>query len=59
MKSRLATAIGRYARDQRGGTAIEYGLIIGLMVIAILGAMTSVADANDAQYEMITDSMPF
>jgi pilus assembly protein Flp/PilA len=59
MKSRLASAISCFARDERGGTAIEYGLIIGLMVIAILGAMNSVADANNDQYELITDSMPF
>ena len=59
MNCRLAAAISRYARDERGGTAIEYGLIIGLMVIAILGAMNSVADANNDQYELITDSMPF
>jgi pilus assembly protein Flp/PilA len=33
----------RLLRDDRGATAIEYGLIVSLVVIAIIGAMSLVA----------------
>jgi pilus assembly protein Flp/PilA len=32
-------------RDDRGATAIEYGLIVALLVIAILGALDGFAGA--------------
>jgi len=31
-----------FARDQRGATAIEYGLIAGLIAVVIITAVTSV-----------------
>jgi pilus assembly protein Flp/PilA len=33
-------------RDSRGATAVEYGLIVALIVIAMVGALESVANAN-------------
>lgn len=33
-------------RDERGGTAIEYGLIAALIVIASIGAFDSVSNEN-------------
>lgn len=39
--------------DERGATAIEYGLIAGLIVVGLLSGLTSVADANDQTYELI------
>ncbi len=32
--------------DENGATAVEYGLIVSLVVIAILGALRGVADEN-------------
>lgn len=34
------------ALDRTGATAIEYGLIVSLVVIASIGAFQSVADEN-------------
>jgi pilus assembly protein Flp/PilA len=31
----------RFARDDRGGTAIEYGLIAALVAVGALGGMTA------------------
>jgi pilus assembly protein Flp/PilA len=36
----------RLRSDERGATAIEYGLIAALVVIAIIGAMGAFADAS-------------
>lgn len=47
----------RLARDERGGTAIEYGLIAALVVVAILGSLTSLAGANDEMYQKVEDNL--
>lgn len=39
--SSLKNLTARFARDERGTTAIEYGLIATLIAVAILGAMSS------------------
>jgi pilus assembly protein Flp/PilA len=36
----------RLLRDNRGATAIEYGLIVSLIVIAMIVALEGVADEN-------------
>ena len=36
----------RLLRDNRGATAVEYGLIVALIVIAIIGALQGVGGAN-------------
>ncbi len=43
--------------DERGATAVEYGLIAALIVVAILSGLTSVAAENDATYQLIEDAI--
>lgn len=43
--------------DERGATAVEYGLIAGLIVLALLSGLTSVAAANDDTYQLIEDAI--
>jgi pilus assembly protein Flp/PilA len=45
----------RLLRDNRGATAVEYGLIVALIVIAILGALRGVANENTGLWAVITD----
>ena len=45
----------RLLRDDRGATAIEYGLIVALIVIAIIGAVKSVADETDGLWAFVSD----
>lgn len=47
----------RLARDERGATAIEYGLIAALMVLAIIGSLYSFAGANDDMYQRVEDNL--
>ena len=37
----------RLLRDDRGATAIEYGLIVSLIVMMMIGAFQGIADEND------------
>ena len=38
--------IKRFVREERGATAIEYGLIAGLVAVAIITALTQVDGAT-------------
>ncbi|MEO0689637.1 MAG: Flp family type IVb pilin [Pseudomonadota bacterium] len=41
--------------DSQGATAVEYGLIISLIVIAMAGALQSVGNANSTQWQGVSD----
>ncbi len=45
------------ARDERGGTAIEYGLIASLIVIACIGAFEAVANENTGLWAVISNKV--
>lgn len=38
--------VRRLMRDRKAATAIEYGMILALIVLAMLGALSGVADAT-------------
>ena len=44
-------------RDNRGATAIEYGLIVALICIAIMGAMEGVANENTGLWAVVTQNV--
>jgi pilus assembly protein Flp/PilA len=37
----MKTFLSRFAADQSGATAIEYGLIVALISVVIIGAVTT------------------
>jgi pilus assembly protein Flp/PilA len=47
----------RLLRDQSGATALEYGLICGLIVIAMVGALTGFADENHNTWIKVSQSV--
>ncbi|MEP5939186.1 MAG: Flp family type IVb pilin [Erythrobacter sp.] len=47
----------RFRSDESGATAIEYGLIVSLIVIASIGAFDSVANENDGIWARVTDKV--
>ena len=38
----MQSLFARFAKDQSGATAIEYGLMASLIAVAIIGAITTV-----------------
>ncbi|EGF91882.1 flp/Fap pilin component family protein [Asticcacaulis biprosthecium C19] len=46
----------RFIADERGATAIEYGLVAGLLFLGVVGAITAYGDAFTTMYEGIRDS---
>ena len=49
--------IKRLLRDNRGATAIEYGLIVSLIIIAMIVAMQSLAGATTGLWEYLTEQV--
>lgn len=49
--------VDRLFRDESGATAIEYGLIASLIVIAIIGSMNLFASETIEMWNHVSDSM--
>ena len=45
----------RLLRDNRGATAIEYGLIVALIVIAIIASVQSVANETNGLWATVKE----
>jgi pilus assembly protein Flp/PilA len=53
-----ASCIGRFVADRRGATAIEYGLMVSLIGIAIMTIVfTTGQGINDTLYGQITNAL--
>ncbi len=46
----------RLVRDMRGATAVEYGLIAALMVLAMLVGMQAFADETASMWNQVSSS---
>lgn len=57
MKERSLALVRRFAADERGSTAIEYGLIVSLIFLAIIAAVRSFSDANNNMYSNISSAL--
>lgn len=54
---RGCTFFKRLLRDNRGATAIEYGLIVSLIVIAMIGALRGVSDENTGMWAWVEEDV--
>jgi pilus assembly protein Flp/PilA len=53
-------AMGRFSRickDERGATAVEYGLILGLIFLAMVGAVSQFASTTINMWTMIEEKV--
>lgn len=49
----VSAFIGSMLRDEQGATAIEYGLIASMLVIAIIGSMSAFANEANAMWTKV------
>lgn len=47
--------LARLFRDNRGATAVEYGMILVMLVIAIVSAVKGVADENSGMWAVVSN----
>ena len=49
----MSKLFARFAKDESGATAIEYGLIAALIAVAIIAGATSLGTALNAKFATI------
>ena len=54
----LKKAVVRFVREEEGVTAIEYGLIAGLIAVAIIAAVTNLGTKLSALFTYIASKLP-
>ncbi|MEX6633322.1 Flp family type IVb pilin [Hyphococcus lacteus] len=57
LRSGASNLIRSFRRNQDGATAIEYGLILAMLFLAIVGAIRSFATSNSAMYDRIDQTL--
>ncbi|GGA59504.1 components of type IV pilus, pilin subunit [Nitratireductor aestuarii] len=54
----MTKLFARFAKDESGATAIEYGLIAALIAVVIIGAVSTVGDGLEATFKKIAGELP-
>jgi pilus assembly protein Flp/PilA len=49
--------VTRFLHDERGATAIEYGLIVALISVVIITAVTNVGKSLSTKFNTINNSL--
>ena len=50
----MYSSITRFVRDEEGATAIEYGIIAGLMAVVLIAAFSQTSGIGKALTDMFT-----
>ena len=53
----MKNLIARFANDESGATAIEYGLLAALIAVVIIAAVTSLGRNMSTQFSTIADKI--
>ena len=53
----MTKLFARFARNESGATAIEYGLIASLISVAIIGAITTVGTSLTATFGTVSTNL--
>lgn len=55
--TKLRKLVSKLGPDRKGATAVEYGLILSLMVLALIGALGSTGDGTKAKWDGVADNV--
>jgi pilus assembly protein Flp/PilA len=53
----MCRGLGKFLTDESGATAIEYSLILGLVVLAIVGSIDLLSDSLSNMYLFVSSSV--
>ncbi len=53
----MLTTVIRFARDEDGATAIEYGLIAALVSVAAIGALTAMGSSLSTMFNTVSTAL--
>ena len=57
MRAQGVRVLARLTRDESGATAIEYGLIVALIFLAIIGGLSTFATNENTMYTHISNAI--
>ena len=55
---RMTTAIAALREEDRGATAVEYGLIVALIAAIIIGIVATLGEQVSENFQKVSDNMP-
>jgi pilus assembly protein Flp/PilA len=58
LQSYFASAKDRLSREETGATAVEYGLIIGLIAVAIVAVLIFLGPQLAGLFSSVSDQLP-
>lgn len=53
----MQNLLSRFSRDESGATAIEYGLIAGLIAVVIIATITTVGTSLSAKFNAVANNL--
>jgi pilus assembly protein Flp/PilA len=53
----MKSLFNRFANDESGATAIEYGLIAALIAVACIAAMTTLGTELGVKFKKVSDTL--
>ncbi|MEM8696715.1 MAG: Flp family type IVb pilin [Pseudomonadota bacterium] len=53
----MKNGLGKIVRDERGATIVEYGLIVSLIVLAMVGALGVVAGTTTNMWNDVSNDV--
>ena len=56
-KPAVTTSIRSFLRDESGATALEYGLIAGILCVGVVGFVGVLGDTAVLMYTMVADAV--
>jgi len=59
MDTHRGRRLGLPARDERGATAVEYGLMVGFIALVIIAAVEAFGGSVLGLFNLITSTAPF
>ena len=54
----VAFASDRLKKDEKGATAVEYGLLVGLIAVAIIATVVLLGGRLNGLFQTITNALP-
>ncbi|MCZ2828436.1 Flp family type IVb pilin [Modestobacter sp. VKM Ac-2986] len=58
LSSFVSVAADRLKREEKGATAVEYGLLVGLIAVAIIAAVALLGTQLEALFTDVSDELP-
>lgn len=53
----MSNFIARFAKDESGATAIEYGLIVALIAVVIVGVVSTIGTKLNTAFTTVKDKL--